>query len=390
MFVRFVALAFMAGTLAACSDATEPPFDELSLRDALDADPSVIASMSNDAQASLALRLHEAQRMQAQAGSPMRPVASDATLESNAVEALVASLDGNRATNHEEALVTATLDFAAPDPLLLAPPIGLSGNAAAGKVIDLSTLEGADPASPTADAEARALAGDAGLILADLAQQANADRFIRVSGWPVGAVAVGRTVYVNGTWLVAMASKPVSNDVPTMKTPTLSPQKVSGNPYDPPFSIDECALQVESDCNTCVATGQCDDSDLTDISDPKAACEFILADTRRAKSLCIIALFGTEKLRECVSSFDSQCLPPTEATSTELDKTIGFFENSVPCDTTYNSCLDAAHSYQWSSTCSVAGAKEAPGRKALMLFGPLVWLVVMSRIGRRGTWKAKS
>ena len=389
MLVRFAALAFMATTLVACSDSTEPPFDELPLRDALDADPEVIATMSTDAQKSLAVRLHDAQRMQAQAGFTTRTTSNDETLERDAVEALVVSLDRTRETNQEEALVTATLDVASADPLLLAPPVGLSGNTASTKVIDLSMLEGADPKSPTAEAEKRALAGEAGLILADLAEQAHADRFIRVSRWPVGAVAAGRTVYVNSSWLVAMAAKPASNDVPTITAPPLVPQKVPGNPYNPPFSIGECAAQVESDCNTCVNSGLCNDSDLTDITDPKQACEFLLADTLRTRSLCAIVLFGSESLRECLSNTDSRCLPPTDASTTELDKTVGFFQSSDPCEFTYDSCLQTAHNYEFSSLCSVTGATTDPGRKALMLFGPLLWLVVMSRIGRRGPWKAK-
>lgn len=387
MLVRFMALTFMAATLAACSDATEPPFDELPLRDALDADPAVIASMSSDAQTSLATRLHETQRMQSEAVSPVRQVGSDETLDDEAVKALVLSLDGTRETNQQEAFVTATLDFSSATPFLLAQPSGLSGNAS-GKVIELSQLEGADPASPTADAEAKALASEAGLIVADLAEQAHANRFVRVSGWPVGAVVAGRSVYVNASWLVAMASKPESKDVPVLTTPPLVPQKVQGNPYSPPATLSDCAFQVESDCMSCVNTLQCADSDLTDISNAAEACQFMIGDSRRTRALCAIVLFQAESLNECARQQNSSCVPPTTATSTAVTSVVDSFDVNG-CEFVYDNCLQSAQEYQWSSTCSVAGATASPGRKALMLFGPLAWLIVMSRLGRRGIWKAK-
>ncbi|HRI72391.1 MAG TPA: hypothetical protein PK156_49490, partial [Polyangium sp.] len=206
----------------------------------------------------------------------------------------------------------------------------------------------------------------------------------------IGAVAVGRTVYVNASWLVAMAAKPAPNDVPTITAPPLVPQKVPGNPYNPPQSITDCATQVESDCSTCVTSGTCSDSDLTDLADPKEACQFLLADSRRTKSLCAIVLFGNGSLRECLSTSDTRCMPPSEATSAAIIDTSGLFESSNPCDFSYDNCLQNAHSYEYSGgVCSVAGSTTDPGRKALMLFGPLAWLLVMSRIGRRGPWKAK-
>ncbi len=68
----------------------------------------------------------------------------------------------------------------------------------------LPPLEGA-AATSTADLEARALNGAAGASLRELVAAAHAQRLERVVGWPVAAVAVGDTVYVNGAWLVALA-----------------------------------------------------------------------------------------------------------------------------------------------------------------------------------------
>src|SRR5207248_1096174 len=59
--------------------------------------------------------------------------------------------------------------------------------------------------STMATLEARALAGEAGASLRALVRAAGARRLERVEGWPIGAVAIGDTVYVNAAWLVALA-----------------------------------------------------------------------------------------------------------------------------------------------------------------------------------------
>lgn len=395
MFVRCLALALMAANLVGCADAQEPPLSELPLRDALDADPEVISWMSQDAQTSLASRLHDTQQTQSEAGFTTQVVPSDEAMTTDEVEALVVSLDRVRETNHEDVLVTALLDTTATDPLLLAPPVGVSKPAST--PIDLSMLEGAVADSPTKDAEARALAGEAGALLADLAAQAHTNRFVRVSGWPVGAVVSGKNIYVNASWLVAMAAKSEKKDVPVMTTPTLQPQKVPGSPYSPPASMSECAQLVQSDCQACVDTGQCDESDISDISDPVEACKFILAQSERSLGLCAVVLFGAGSLRECLTNFGSQCVPGNDSTAAGIDSTAALFKGSSSCGiapefgvTDFDSCLQSARSYEWSSSvCSVAGTNVNPGRKALMLLGPLAWLVIMGRFGRRGTWKAK-
>src|SRR5262249_15397803 len=57
----------------------------------------------------------------------------------------------------------------------------------------------------TAALETRALAGAAGSALRALVGASGAQRLARVVGWPVGAVAIGDTIYVNAAWLVALA-----------------------------------------------------------------------------------------------------------------------------------------------------------------------------------------
>lgn len=390
MLKRPIALAFLAANLAACTESTEPPFDELPLRDALDADPAVIASMSAEARLTLAERLREARRIQAEAAAPLvNPAEDGKTLETSDVESLILSLDHTREAEGNEPLVAASLAGRR----LLVPP---AHEMAKGAVNPAPILEGADSSSLTAEAEASALKGEAGFILVDLARQTQADRFVRVSGWPIGAVAAGKTVYVNGAWLVAMASsEPAPEAVPTILTPPpLRPQDVPGNPYNPPESIADCTFEVNNDCETCMSGGECDDSPFSDISDGKAACEFLLADATRATALCVITLFTVDSLRVCVEEWDATCVPASSTASTSLDPLNVAIGSSGNCMSAYDDCLYSTNhgggSSGGGSVCSVTGEKPAPGRKAILLFGPLLFLLRMSRIGRRGTWKAKS
>src|SRR5256885_2006345 len=55
----------------------------------------------------------------------------------------------------------------------------------------------------TAELERRALDGRAGDEIRALVAAASARRLVRVTQWPVAAVADGDVVYVNAAWLVA-------------------------------------------------------------------------------------------------------------------------------------------------------------------------------------------
>jgi len=68
----------------------------------------------------------------------------------------------------------------------------------------LPVLDG-PPASATAAIESRALAGRAGAELRLLLAASGAQHLQRVLGWPAGAVALEETIYVNASWLVALA-----------------------------------------------------------------------------------------------------------------------------------------------------------------------------------------
>jgi hypothetical protein len=173
--------------LAGC-DQGEPPFDELPLRDALRADPAVLASLSDTTRARLAARFEAART-----GDLAVDHFSD---QPSAARALVIDrMDRARQARQAQPLLLGVLrdDAAWPidgDDDRSGPPV--------------PTLDGA-PATSTADLEARALAGHAGVELRILMAASDARHLERVVGWPSGAVAIDDTIYVNAAWLVALA-----------------------------------------------------------------------------------------------------------------------------------------------------------------------------------------
>lgn len=173
--------------LAGC-DQGEPPFDELPLRDALRADPAVLANLSDAARARLASRFEAAR-------------AADRTVDhffddpSAACGLLVSNVDRTRQARQAEPLLVGMIRGGAAwstdgddDPTQAPlPPLG------------------GVPATATADVEARALDGHAGAKLRTLMSASGAQHLERVLGWPSGAVAIDDTIYVNASWLVALA-----------------------------------------------------------------------------------------------------------------------------------------------------------------------------------------
>jgi hypothetical protein len=179
---------FVLLLLVGC-DQGAPPFDELPLRDALRAEPEVVAAMPEAARIRLAVRLYAAR-------------ASDVSVDefdtSQAVDpaALVAAYDRIRQHRQGEPLV-----------------VGIFGNGAAWPIRDCATpshlpslppTEGA-PATTTATMESQALESEAGLAVRCLLAASGARRLVRIVGWPAGAIAIDETVYVNAAWLVSLA-----------------------------------------------------------------------------------------------------------------------------------------------------------------------------------------
>ncbi len=170
--------------LVGCADGT-PPLDELPLRDTLRAEPAVVAALDDSARHRLAARFEAAAT-----DDPTVDLIAAAAAPANEVT----SLDDTRAGRAADALVVGAIGDG------VARPLGTSLS----DKTPLPQLEGA-AATTTAVLEASALAGAAGGRLRALLTASGAQRLERVVGWPAGAIAIGETIYVDASWLVALA-----------------------------------------------------------------------------------------------------------------------------------------------------------------------------------------
>src|SRR6185437_15028805 len=175
---------------AGCGDG--PPFDELPLRDALRAEPEAVAALPLASRQTLAARLEAARTGE---------VGTDRVEAVTQPAALVTALDEARVQRSADALVVGAVTDGVARPVSSASPDDAP----------LPALEGVT-ATGTAALEAGALAGSAGTTLRGLLAASRAARLERVVGWPVGAVAIGDTVYVDAAWLVALAPAPSAAD----------------------------------------------------------------------------------------------------------------------------------------------------------------------------------
>ena len=180
--------AWLLVLLAGC-DEVAPPYEELPLRDALRADPATVAAMSDAARARLAARFEAAR-----SGDPTLDKLADDS--STSPQSLVAQMDRGRQRRQAEPMLLGVISQGA------AWSIEGDGNKVAEQV--LPALEG-PAAGATAAIEGRALFGHAGVEVGILLAASGAHHLQRVVGWPAGAVAIDDTLYVNASWLVALA-----------------------------------------------------------------------------------------------------------------------------------------------------------------------------------------
>lgn len=207
---RFAIVFTVLSTLVLGSARGAPPLDQLPLRDALLARPEVVAELAPEARQRLAQRFEEARK---------RPQPSAAVLGEPDAQPLdlVRALDLSRLGERKDAVVAAQLVLS---------PLGVEAREFTDEPTEpqgvLPPLDGV-AASTTAEEEAGALQGTAGVVLSRLLRQSEAKRMVRVQSWPVGAIAIRGTVYVNAAWLVAMS--PIFREPP--------PRKDSGDPTKP-------------------------------------------------------------------------------------------------------------------------------------------------------------
>jgi hypothetical protein len=318
--------------LAACA-AGAPPLEALDLRDALTAEPDVIASMPEAARRELAERLDDPDA----ASGPVDRVA----LQIGATPAAdVRKLDDAREARGEDVVVLSALERGPTDVAIRAVRVAR----AAADDVALPALEGADK-SRTIALEERALDGRAGRILGHVLAAQGAHRLVRVTGWPVGAVAAGDVVYVNASWLVAMASleKPGESGRSRGTAPVLHTLSLGGNPYLTYATIEACVADVGQRCTACVTSGACDDPPaLTDFTSARAECDFLAKDPRHTEELCALALLSITAYADCVRRSAPTCpIPSAPATSSGLSAADPFL-TTEGCATALDICISGA------------------------------------------------
>ena len=188
-----------------------PPLDALSLRDALLADPSVVAAVPAALRRRLGERFEQARR---QPSTPVReilPAAGEAP-------ALLHALDRGRQDRGQDALIVGALTET---------PVGVE---AAAIPDDFPAIPSEPPfpldipeGAPSAALERCGLSGRALSTLQGLARDEAVSRVRRVVSWPVAAARIERTLYVNAAWLAAMCDdagdKEPEREVPAPAAP---------------------------------------------------------------------------------------------------------------------------------------------------------------------------
>lgn len=201
--LRTWALAAATGVVIGCG-AESPPFASMDLRDVLRAEPSALAA---SAELTTLGQRFESARTTASAAVTVQ-TAADATPES-----IARAVDEARERTGDDALVASRVEGSRALPF--AEPV--ADDARPDEAI---TVDGEAP-STTAAIEASAIRSRAGSVVLALRRASGASHVVRVTGWPVGVIAVGDAVYVNAAWLVAMAPAAVAtNALPSAPPPS--------------------------------------------------------------------------------------------------------------------------------------------------------------------------
>ncbi|MDI3289578.1 hypothetical protein [Polyangium sp. 15x6] len=301
---------FVTALLATGCGEEAPPYDALPLRDALRAAPEVMASLPKETRREVAQRLEEAgiAPVEERLVIPPQDVAT--------IDALAGAADEEREEQGKDALVLGAIEREGAELHLEARDAKETGDASEGP----PKMRGR-PGSTTAALEEAALEGRAGRWVRDLAKRSEAKEIVRTTGLPMGAWAFEDKVYVNASWLVALAALeeeganvvPVPAVVAMPGMPGSKPLSVDFNPYKLPDSVEECSLQVQTTCG-CATSGSCG-HDVTDptFSDANAECTWVNQSPANAAALCVLALMNIDGVRACVESGGSACaaLPVT-------------------------------------------------------------------------------
>lgn len=185
--------AAMAMAIPGCGGGDDqPPLDEMTLRDVLLADPEVVAHLQKDARDRLRTRFHD-QRLTPDAVTEVTVSSSLPLLNQ------VVTMDAARFHAGRDALLTGAWQTTNTG----AEAVPFSAVVGTKPQAPLPPL-GGDLSGDTLLSAERALEGQAGAIVEALIAMTGATKIERVTAWPIAALATMDTVYVNGSWLVAM------------------------------------------------------------------------------------------------------------------------------------------------------------------------------------------
>ncbi len=152
-------------------------------------------------------------------------------------------------------------------------------------------------------------------------------------------------VYVNGSWLVAMASlekEGARGNTPRRPGPVLHTLSLAGNPYLTYATIEACVADVGQRCTGCLTAGACDDPPtLTDFTSARAECDFLAKDPKHAEELCALALLSIPAFADCVRRAAPACpIPSASATSAGLGAADSFLD-TAGCTAALDICISA-------------------------------------------------
>jgi hypothetical protein len=359
--------------LASCEEGP-PPFDELPLRDALRADPAMIASLPEAARSKLATRLETVRTSD---------VAIDhvGENETEAPTTMVAALDHARQHRQAEPLMVGFIRAGA------AWPIG--DRMSAPNTPALPPIEGVS-AVATAQIEKRALDTKAGAAVRALLAASGAQHLQRVVGWPIGAVAIDDTVYVNASWLVAIAPDNEKVDGGAdAKASSVGSQAGASEPkrpiVGPPLGIktvEEKDTPATSDSSpilreTFTMANRPDAGPTTSTTSSSRSNNVVLDD---ACSSCADSC-ATSSSDSCDTSNESSNSCDTSDESTDNSCNSSADDSSQDCSSTSDSSSQACSSTdEGAATCQVAygGRRKSPGTLPWLL-APLGFLLFRRR-----------
>ncbi len=327
-------LAIALSAVACGSSDEQPPLDQLTLRDALLAEPAVVAHLQAAAQQHLQTRFVQ-QRLQ-----------PDATTEAAAQSSLpmlnqVVAMDAVRFSGGRDALLTGVWQ-PTPTKVLAVVYTAPGGQAPAHPLPALS----GDLSGDTLASEQHALSGAAGALIEELMVSSGAQNLQRVVSWPIAALATADTVYVNASWLVAMDTPAAGQS--GSGTPPAGTGSASGLTHKSGNRSGLYTYLVTSSDSAQTGAAATTDPQNPDSTGAAQSLDAPNAATGSSSDLC--------------SSSSSSCNNSSSDCSSSSSSSNNSCNNNSSCDPQDKSCCRA---------CTVGGAPQNP----VVPFGALLWLL---------------